>query len=55
MRVSPQGDKPDGWHSPLAKVIAQLGADLSPAEITMLERLAGMDNSGQERMRFLGG
>jgi hypothetical protein len=48
------GGNRDGWHSPLANVIAQLGAQLSPAEITMLERLAGMDNPGQERLGFLG-
>jgi hypothetical protein len=31
------------WHSPIANLIDQLGGRLSPAEITMLERLAGMD------------
>jgi hypothetical protein len=42
------------WQSPIANLIDQLGVRLSPAEITMLERLAGMDAPPQERLGFLG-
>jgi hypothetical protein len=40
--------------SPIANLIDQLGVRLCPAEIPMLERLAGMEAPPQERLGFLG-
>jgi hypothetical protein len=36
-------------------MIAELGGQISPEDLHTLERLGGMDDPGQERLRFLGG
>ena len=44
-----------GWVSPIENLIGQLGGGISPEDVHTLERLAGMDDPGQERLEFLGG
>lgn len=43
----------NGWVSPIADLIDELGG-MSPQDVHILERLAGMDAPPQERLEFLG-
>lgn len=54
VEVSSHRATPNGWRSPIASLIAELGAGVSSADVKVLERLAGMDDPRQERLEFLG-
>ena len=45
----------DAWVSPIASLFSDLGGGVSPEDVKMLERIAGMDGPGQARLEFLGG
>jgi len=54
LEVSRQRDTSNGWRSPFAILIDQLGAEVSPENVAILEQMMGVDPPPQERLEFLG-
>jgi len=55
VEVSRRHDTSDGWVSPITNLIGELGAQVSPGDVAVLERMMGVEAPSHERLEFLGG